>query len=117
MAATYNYGITGLKKLTSLNGFDDVITSVDLSIKANSGVEGNVDIDWFVTDIYLDPPATGSFTPFNELTESEIINWVLPLHPVPTVITELERIIDNQINPREHIQGIQLPWVSGSVEL
>ncbi len=117
MAATYEYRITGLKKLPSLNGLNDVVTSVDLSIKANSGVEGNVDMDWFVTDIYLEQPVEESFTPFSELTEEEVINWVLPIHPVPTVIAEVERIVDSQINPKEHIQGPQLPWASGSITI
>ncbi len=117
MAATYEYRITGLKKLPSLNGLNDVITSVDLSIKANSGVEGNVDMDWFVTDIYLEQPVEESFTPFSELTEEEVINWVLPIHPVPAVIANLEREVDNMLNPKEHIQGPFLPWVSGSINV
>ncbi len=117
MAATYEYRITGLKKLPSLNGLNDVITSVDLSIKANSGVEGNVDMDWCVTDSYLAQPVEESFTPFSELTEEEVINWVLPIHPVPAVIANLEREVDNMLNPKEHIQGPQLPWASGSITI
>jgi hypothetical protein len=117
MAATYEYKITGLKKLPSLNGFDDVITNVDLSITVNVGIEGRPDLSWSVTDIYLDPPTTESFKPFSELTESEVLDWIMTLHPVPAVITNLEREVDNMLNPKEHIQGPQLPWASGSINV
>jgi hypothetical protein len=117
MAATYEYKITGLKKLPSLNGFDDVITNVDLSIEVNVGIEGTPNLNSYITDIYLNPPSPESFKPLSELTESEVLDWVMSLHPVPAVIANLERDVDNMINPKEHIQGPQLPWASGSVNV
>jgi hypothetical protein len=41
----------------------------------------------------------------------------MSLHPVPAVIANLERDVDNMINPKEHIQGPFLPWASGSVNV
>lgn len=113
MAATYEYKVTGLKKVASLNELTDVVSSVDLNIIASSGVEGNVPISWFITEMYVDSPSSGSFTPFEELTESQVISWIQNDKSYIEVMKLINIEIDNQINPKEYVQ--QLPWSSGSV--
>lgn len=113
MEPTYLYKVTGLRKVESLNGLTDVVSSVDINITANSGVEGNADISWSITEMYVEIPSSDSFTPFEELTEEQVLSWIQNDKQYIEVMKLIEREIDDQINPKLHVA--QLPWASETV--
>lgn len=113
MAITRTYTVTALRKVASLDGLTDVVSSVDLNIKAYPGVGGNVPVDWNITEIYVDAPSSGSFTPFEELTEEQVLSWVQNDNTFIEVNKLIDKKIDDIINPKEYVQ--QLPWSTGSM--
>lgn len=112
MAVDYSYKIRELERAPSLDGLTDVITRVRFTytgVDADTGYSGS-----FQGTIPMPAPASESFTPLNELTEAEVIEWVKISHPINHMQEQIQKQIDRQITPK--YEPVALPWdPSGSI--
>ncbi len=112
MSVTYSYKITELEKAPSLDNLSDVITRVRFiytGVDADTGYSGS-----FIGATPMPAPSSGSFTPLNELTEAEVIEWVKVTHPTHHMQEQIQKQIDRQITPK--YESVALPWdLSGSI--
>lgn len=114
MAIEYSYKIKELEMAPSLDGLSQVVTRVRFTysgIDQESGYSGS-----FQGATPIPAPSTGSFTPLNELTEAEVIEWVKISHPTEHMQQQVLKEIARQIAPK--YEPIPLPWdPSGSISL
>jgi hypothetical protein len=112
MAIDYSYKINKLEMAPSLDGLSDVITRVRFTytgIDADTNYSGS-----FIGATPVPAPSSESFTPLNELTEAEVIEWVKISHPTDHMREQIQKQIDKQITPK--YESVSLPWdLSGSV--
>ena len=107
MTIDYSYKIKELEMAPSLDGLSDVITRVRFTytgVDADTGYSGS-----FQGATPMPSPSTGSFTPLNQLTEEEVIEWVKISHPVGHMQEQIQKQINLQITPK--YEKIPLPWV------
>jgi len=109
MEINYSYKLIGLKKVTPLNGLNDVIISVDFIISGE--VPGLPKIDWALGDVPVDLPDTTNFKPFNELSEEEILSWVVDNQQIPQVKDSLRRIINTRFEGGEYVAWNNEPTI------
>jgi len=109
MEINYSYKLIGLKKVTPLNGLNDVIISVDFIISGE--VPGLPKIDWALGDVPVDLPDTTNFKPFDELTEEEILSWVVDNQQIPQVKDSLRRIINTRFEGGEYVAWNNQPSI------
>lgn len=72
MAITYIWSVNSMDSYTQEDGLTDVVVTVHYSCTANDGTNSASVIG--ATGILLD--STGSFTPYSDLTEDQVIGWV-----------------------------------------
>lgn len=112
MAINYSYKIREIEMAPSLDELSDVVTRVRFTytgVDAESGYSGS-----FMGATPVPAPSTGSFTPLNELTEAEVIEWVKISHPVAHMQEQIQNEINLQITPK--YEPVPLPWnPSGSI--
>jgi hypothetical protein len=98
-----------------------------VEVKAESGMENiiqtvywhkmGVDIDGDIGDFFgntiLPTPSTGSFINFNQLTEEQVVEWVIQSIDVDyhnRVNKYIERSIKKKKNRIKEIPDTELPW-------
>lgn len=95
----------------TVNGQENTVISVQFTVTATDGTH-TVSINNIV-QVPLDPNST--FTPFANLTESQVIDWVqasLGEQKVNMFKKMLDRQIDNKVNPPVHPTQVNVPWSS-----
>ena len=107
MAVTYSYKITQLQSAPSLDGLIDVITRAHFEFRGTdeNGVEG-----LFMGICPMPFPTPDDFIPLSSLTEEQVIEWIKLIHPESHMKEQVQKQIDQQINPTR--VEIQLPWAS-----
>jgi hypothetical protein len=106
MAITYSYKITQLEMAPSLDGLSDVVTRARFTytgIDSGSGYSGS-----FQGATPMPAPNSGSFTPLEDLTEAEVIEWVKVTHPTDHMQEQIQKQINLQITPK--YEQVPLPW-------
>lgn len=109
MEINYSYKLVGLKKVTPLNGLNDVIISVDFIVSAE--IEGLPKFDWALGEVPVNLPDPTNFKPFDELTEEEILSWVVNDQQIPQVKDSLRRIINKQFADGEYVAWNNEPTI------
>jgi hypothetical protein len=109
MEINYSYKLVGLKKVTPLNGLNDVIISVDFIVSAE--IPGLPKFDWALGEVPVDLPNPINFKPFDELTEEEILSWVVDNQQIPQVKDSLRRIINTQFEGGEYVAWNNEPTI------
>ena len=109
MEINYSYKLVGLKKVTPLNGLNDVIISVDFIVSAE--IEGLPKFDWALGDVPVNLPDPTNFKPFDELTEEEILSWVVDNQQIPQVKDSLRRIINTRFEGGEYVAWNNQPSI------
>ncbi len=107
MNITYSYKITSMLMAPLLDGLSDVITVVKFNYigkDSDSGYEGV-----FNGSIPVEAPDPSSFVPLKDLTEDEVIQWVIDTypswdHPQNVILKQ----INNKITPKT--DEAQMPW-------
>lgn len=123
MGFTYEWKLTGLKKQNSENVNDAVIgTHWKLIATDEDGIEGTFT---GATPFSIDTINTGSFTAYNELTETQVLSWiknhVSGSNPSTNYMAHINGVIENEINSKKwvklEVSEADLPWspISGSV--
>ncbi len=107
MNITYSYKITKMEMAPSLDSLTDVVTIVKFDYigkDSDSGYEGT-----FLGSIPVGAPDPSNFTPLKDLTEDEVIAWVVATYPSwdhPQEQIEIQ--INNQITPKT--EDAPMPW-------
>ena len=97
---TYTWNVVQMDRLTS----DGFVVTVHYTVNA---VDGEYTASTYGTIGYTQ--GEGSFTPFANLTEAEVIGWVQTSLGKDTVEEGLTAQIEAQKNP---VQKTGLPWVT-----
>lgn len=111
----YTWKITSLRKSTKEN-INDVIVNVQWELK---GTDEDGDFGTFsgATPFELDAENTGSFVPFEELTEEIVIGWVKDVvvdSYWAHVNEKIQQQIDDIKTPIVDVNSYDLPWASVS---
>lgn len=118
MALNYNWKVTQLRKTTQGDA-SDVIINVRWTLEGTDSESGESGTFYGATPFeYVE----GSFTPYEELTEEQVIGWVQNYVSGSGGYQEHidERIwkeIDDKLNVKQDVEEASLPWappVTGS---
>lgn len=111
MAITYTWKITGLKT-KDVDGKPSAICQTYWT-KTGTDENGNQGTFNGATPFTIDhTDESGPFTPFNELTEEDVISWIKSVvvgNYEEHVNAKIKEQIDSKINP---VVETKLPWVS-----
>ena len=113
MSLTYTFNITQLEIAPSgSDGHSDVVTRVRYNYV---GVDENGHSGSFAGVTPM-PQPSGSFVPFEDLTEEEVVNWLEIVADKSHMQQQIQKQINNQVNPQN--VPAPLPWapVTGSSE-
>jgi hypothetical protein len=100
MATTYQWNVVQ----TNYNTIDKFITTVHYTVNA---VDGDYTANTYGTVGYTQ--GEGSYVPYEDLTEAEVVGWVQDSLGKDTVETGLEAQIEAQKNP---VQESGVPWAT-----
>ncbi len=106
MNISYKWQITGLKKAPSIDELSDVITHINFSYTGTDADSGESAA--FTGACPVSSPNSESFTPFNDVTEADVIEWAKANHPVTRMNNVIEKQINQKITPK-NIKAL-LPW-------
>jgi hypothetical protein len=105
---TYNWRIMSMDVRPQLDGQTDVVVRAQWEITATDPVVGDTAGTQGFTQFSV---PSGSFTPYDSLTEAQVIGWVQGAMG-PSQILELEAFVDNLLitNRLPPITQLPLPW-------
>ena len=104
MAITYKWQINQMQTAPSENGLVDVVKTIHWNYQA---MDGNYDADSYGVMECITPSAT-DFTAYNDLTEEQVIEWLINGLNVNDLELNLIAQIENKKNPPIII--LPLPW-------
>lgn len=110
MKNTITWLVLGLTVLPKAESLSDVVIRVQWQATAVSP-KGTVAETGTATEVGLPDPE--AFTPYDQLTQDQVIAWVqeaLGPEGVTAVTTTLDRIIEAQENPEPCPIPMPLPW-------
>lgn len=106
---TYTWKIDRLDVYPTYEGFANAVYSMHWRLIADDGA-GHVAYCYGTQS--AGPIDTADFTPYNELTEEQVIGWLeaaMTPEQVAQVKADLDAHIEQQINPTS--QSLPVPWV------
>ena len=112
-APTYKWTILAMKVLTQVQDYSNVVVNVTWLYECNymnitKNLTGSIDLE------LQDPTPEDPFTPYEDLTETEVINWVInKLGPqnIDFYNSSLLNRINQELAPQPH--DLPLPWSHG----
>ena len=110
METNFEWVISQLNCAVESEGLSDVINMIHWRYNATQ-VDG--DKTYFAQNYgasSVSQPNPQNFTPYADVTEQEVINWLEQILPVEDMKLSLENNIALQINPVEVV--LPLPWLS-----
>jgi hypothetical protein len=109
MATTYTWNISQLDCYPEVDGEADVVFCAHWTC---AGVNGEYSSSVYSTCSF--PPPEGTFMPYDQLTQDQVLNWVWT-SGVDKAVTEaaVNQQVQNLINPP--VVTPPLPWASASV--
>ena len=115
---TFTWSINNLTAFPQLSGYDDVIFKVNWSLQGTeicditnyfTGASGTKTYTAISNgEINLFPLDLENFTPYADLTEDQVLSWILPHLDVPALTANLQQLIDDQKDPAEI--NLPPPW-------
>jgi hypothetical protein len=102
---TYTWKVAAMEAAKNEYGLNDVVKTVHYTVDCTDGTES---IGAYGS-IGVPSPDAGSFKPYEELTESEIIEWVKSQLNVAEVEEQLSNGLELKKNPPVVVK--ELPWV------
>ena len=124
MSATFNWQVTSMTSYPEYAGETDVVFNVNWECIATETSGGVLYGSTKVGNTSVTYHAGSPYTPYNQLTNDQVIGWVkaeldapvpsgpngetTPGHGVADVEAALQQAIDNQINPP--YVNLPLPW-------
>lgn len=107
MTTVYVWKIKSMQTMNQPESDYVVFVQADLE-----GIDGNYKASSFV-NVALDTTPKDTFTPYNELTEQQVVEWikeVLTPEGVANLEADVQIKIDALINPPVVPQDTPLPW-------
>lgn len=105
----FNWVISQLDSIPSLDGMDKVISTIHYRAQKQHLVD---DVVVFVADSYgalgLGTPHEASFTPYDEVTETMVQGWLTESLDCEAIEASLDAQIQNFLSPP--IVAYPLPW-------
>jgi hypothetical protein len=106
MSTTYNWVVNQLDTIPSIDGLTDVVSVIHWNRIATQ--------DEIVVSSYgtmnCTTPSETDFTAYPDLTQAQVEGWLDAGLDVPTIDTNLDKQIENIINPPLIV--LPLPWQS-----
>ena len=101
-----------LSMLTALSedGLTDVVKSASWTRTATEVVGDKTYTASFPGVTPFSAPDPAAFTPYNEITEEQVIGWISAKVNVEDMDTRLVQKVEDQINPP--VEELPLPWVT-----
>lgn len=106
MAVTYTWTINEMFSYPTADGYSDVVFGVNYTL---SGAEGDYTAD--IQGSVPLPMPEGSFTPYADLTQAQVVGWVqdaLGPDQVASMDSQIAQMISEQENPTVVVNP--LPW-------
>ena len=122
MGFTYEWKLVGLKKQNGEN-IDDAVVGTQWKLKATDE-DGNEGTFTGATPFSISTINTSSFTPYSELTETQVLNWIknhVSGSGPSNYWGHISEVIEKEINSKKwvklEVSEADLPWspISGSV--
>jgi hypothetical protein len=104
---TFSWDIAQLQYATSLNGFNNVVTIVHWSC---TGVNGTVTDTRYSSSIIPVDFTPSDFTPYENLTKEQVLEWVWKDVPKEVVEAKCEEEIQKKLN--EALVNVAPPWLA-----
>lgn len=124
MGYTYEWKVTGLKKMNpTAVDLSNVIVGTQWKVIATNE-NGTTGEFTGATPFQLKNVETGSFIPYEELTEEIVIGWIKNVvsgsNPVTNYWSHIQGRIDKEISTKENtvteLLSHELPWGTGSMD-
>ena len=113
MSNTYVWKITSMSTLPTVDGNPNYVVLASALVTGSNGATPPVTASQSVNVQFTVDATSNSFTPYNELTEAQVIGWVQSVL-TPQGVANLEASIDGQINsivnPPVSPSQQPLPW-------
>jgi hypothetical protein len=114
MAITYTFKVNKVEIAPSLDSLTDVVTRVRYDY---IGVDEDGNTATFAGATPMPAPDSEHYTPFNQLTEEDVISWLEVVADKPHMQERIAKQIEAIIAPK--YVDVPLPWdpqPSGSIE-
>lgn len=105
MAVNYTWEITGMRKNPSVEGMEDVITSVSFLY---SGVNEDNITGSFSGAVTFPTPDSENFIAFDEVTKENVVSWITEQYSQSAMQDSITKEIQDKVNPPE--VDCDLPW-------
>jgi hypothetical protein len=119
MGYTYEWSVTGIKKATS-DDINDAIIGTRWKVVCTDE-DGNIGEFSGATPFDLNTIDSGSFTPYQDLTEAQVLEWIKNVVSGSSSTNYWEHIqlqMDKQINKTKfshtEVGDVDLPWSATS---
>lgn len=112
MEITYTWKVTNLKKLDSIEGLSDVVVH-SRWVRTGTDEDGNTGEFNGATPLRLPDSGSGTFTPFEELSEETVVEWIkgeiASQHGYEEhIVQQITKQINAKKNPITDVN--MLPW-------
>jgi len=123
MAYTYEWKLTALKKQSN-NEIENAVVGTQWKVKATDEFGNSAEfVGATPFDLHTIDPET--FTPYETLTETQVLEWIKEYVSGSNRATNywdhiygrLNKSLSEQIRPITSVQDFEFPWVSGSTEV
>jgi hypothetical protein len=117
MTITYQWSVTSMYTLPEVDGKTDVVVLAQWAVSGTDGTYSET-LGSNTTQFTLSPDDP-NFTPYDQLTESQVIGWIqttLGTDGVASYEATIAGSIDSQANPPVTPSEQPLPWVTPSEE-
>jgi hypothetical protein len=103
-----NWNISNLQSYTDYQGYSDVVFKVFWNLTASETVNNKT---YTVSNNDITVLTLGElqpFTPFNELTKDQVVNWITSSINYPALTAAMYENLQQQINPT--VVDLPPPW-------
>jgi len=109
MSATFKWSVISMLSYPQADGETDVVFQVNWMCQAIQ-IEGGKTYAETTTNVQSLSAPTGTFTPYDQLTQEQVLGWVWAIVSQAQVEAGLQTQIDNQITPP--VVELPLPWAN-----
>jgi hypothetical protein len=112
MAITYQWQVTSRYTLPQVEGYDDVVVLAEWALSGTDGTYSET-LGSNTTKFTLSPNDP-DFTPYDELTEEQVVDWIKDIlgeNGVASYKATIAGNIDSQANPPITPSNQPLPWI------
>ena len=113
MAIEYSWSVTSMYTLPQVEGYDDVVVLAEWAVSGTDGTyTSSIGSNTTQFTISEDDP---DFTPYDELTEEQVVGWIkstLGEDGVASYEASIAGNIKSQANPPVEPSNQPLPWAN-----